>query len=59
MQIGWLTKPEQGLPATLEVISEAARVTSAQTDFENAERAFAGENWIERSELLHRRCDRA
>jgi Flp pilus assembly protein TadD len=39
-EIGWLTKPEQGLPATLEVISEAARVTSAQTDFENAERAF-------------------
>ncbi len=39
-EIGWLTKPDQGLPATLEVISEATRVTNAQTDFENADRAF-------------------
>ena len=39
-EIGWLTKPEQGSPATLEVISEATRVTNAQADFGNAERAF-------------------
>jgi tetratricopeptide (TPR) repeat protein len=39
-EVGWLRKPDQEHPATLEVISEAARVTNAQTDFENAERAF-------------------
>jgi Flp pilus assembly protein TadD len=39
-EIGWLPKPDEEHPATLEVISEAARVTSAQSDFEKAERAF-------------------
>jgi tetratricopeptide (TPR) repeat protein len=39
-EIGWLAKPQEGPPATLEVISEASRVTTAQTDFGNAERAF-------------------
>ena len=51
-EIGWLTKPDQGLPATLEVISEAARVTSAQTDFENAERAFRRGELDQALELL-------
>src|SRR5262249_12683099 len=39
-EIGWLNKPEEGPPTTLEVISEATRVTNAQVDFGNAERAF-------------------
>jgi Tfp pilus assembly protein PilF len=39
-EIDWLAKPEKGPPTTLEVISEATRLTNAQVDFGNAERAF-------------------
>lgn len=52
-EIGWLTKPDQEAPATLEIISEAARVTTAQSQFENAERAFRKGELDRALELLH------